>query len=282
MHAVRQRVATSKCWLLAWLPAECAVLGAERQECLASQLTPPACCRAAGIFFKHHQKHRPVELALLPARHHAQHGSSNHRAGAADSDGEEGAAGWEPHRARRRTLPPAGGQLVAGAAGAGHAVWQMNLLTCSPAGTQLVVAFICAHCMLFFIAAAESDYSEQSDQDTEGRQRPQRPRRAARQAAEEYLHELAGDAAAAAPAVGAAPAAAGGESLNAGAYESDGGEIERGPGPAGGCVWPSEWLVLWMPVRPSAILLTSLCTPACLPTCRQRAVERAAAGRGQR
>jgi transcription elongation factor Elf1 len=133
-------------------------------------------CNACGIFFKHHQKHRPVELALLPARHHAQHGSSHHRAGAADSDGEEGAAAWEPHRARRRTLP-----------------------------------------------AAESDYSEQSDQDTEGRRRPQRPRRAARQAAEEYLHELAGDAAAAAPAVGAVPAAAGGESLDAGAYESDGG-----------------------------------------------------------
>ena len=140
-----------------------------------------------------------------------------------------------------------------------------ELADVQPCYTQLFVAFIFAHCMLFFIAAAESDYSEQSDQDTEGRRRPQRPRRAARQAAEEYLHELAGDAAAAAPAVGAAPAAAGGQSLDAGAYESDGGKIEGGPGPAGGCVWPFEWLVLRMLVCPSTVLLTSLCTPTTCP-----------------
>ena len=75
-------------------------------------------CNACGIFFKHHQKHRPVELAQVPPRTHpAQHpppaaagkaaaGSSPPTAAAEDSEQEDGS--WERQRARRRTLPTAG------------------------------------------------------------------------------------------------------------------------------------------------------------------------------
>lgn len=123
-----------------------------------------------------------------------------------------------------------------------------------------------------FLAAAESDYSEQSDQDTEERRRPQRPRRAARQAAEDYLHELAGGAAAAAPAVGAALAAAAGESLDVGAYESDGGKLRHGavggrrPGVVRRLANPDR-LVLKLPARRRTLLTlpACLCLPAYLP-----------------
>lgn len=85
-------------------------------------------CNACGIFYKHHQKHRPVELTLQP--HRAQHpqGLSLPASGAAahpqpahsaeDSDAEEGgdagaagpASSWEP-RPRRRAPPPTGAML---------------------------------------------------------------------------------------------------------------------------------------------------------------------------
>ncbi|KAL4421697.1 hypothetical protein ABPG77_010641 [Micractinium sp. CCAP 211/92] len=141
-------------------------------------------CNACGIFYKHHQKHRPVELTLQPHRTQHPHVHSTPPSGAAahsadDSDGEEGdvagaagpAASWEP-RPRRRAPP-----------------------------------------------ATESDYSEQSDEEPE--RRPLRPRRA-RQQAEEYLHELAAEQGAAA-AAGLAVAGGEGEPLDAGAYDSDGG-----------------------------------------------------------
>ncbi len=146
-------------------------------------------CNACGIFYKHHQKHRPVELTLQPHRTQHPHAHSTPPSGAAahsadDSDGEEGdvagaagpAASWEP-RPRRRAPP-----------------------------------------------ATESDYSEQSDEEPE--RRPLRPRRA-RQQAEEYLHELAAEQGAAA-AAGLAVAGGEGEPLDAGAYDSDGGECPAG------------------------------------------------------
>jgi hypothetical protein len=119
-------------------------------------------CNACGIFFKHHQTHRPVELMLAPPRSHAapqqpRPASTPSPAPMApeDSEGEEGAqaAGWEPvPRARRRTAPP------------------------------------------------ESDDSEQSgDDDGEERRRSLRPRRP-RPHAQEHLLDLAA-AHAAAPAL---------------------------------------------------------------------------------
>ena len=89
---------------------------------------------------------------------------------------------------------------------------------------------------IFCPLPAESDYSEQSDEDgdPEERRRSLRPRRARREA-EGYLLELPNTAGAA----GAGPAAAGGavaaagvalgafqeeEALDAGAYDSEGGE----------------------------------------------------------
>ncbi|KAL4457629.1 hypothetical protein ABPG75_012494 [Micractinium tetrahymenae] len=147
-------------------------------------------CNACGIFYKHHQKHRPVELTLQP--HRAQHppGQAHLPGGAAahprpahsaeDSEAEEGglagaaapAGSWEPRPRRRTPLP------------------------------------------------TESDYSEQSDE--EAGRRPLRPRRA-RQQAEEYLHELAAEQGAAAAAAGLVEAGGEEEPLDAGAYDSEGG-----------------------------------------------------------
>ena len=147
-------------------------------------------CNACGIFFKHHQKHRPVELAMHPHHRAPPHPQAPHphparpTSSVEASDGEDAQAApdasWEPHPQRRRTSPAAG-----------------------------------------------SDESEQSeDEDGEGRRRSLRPRRA-RAAAEEYLQELrAGGEAGGAAAV--ANAAAGAEEpLDAGAYDSEAGE--RGP-----------------------------------------------------
>lgn len=156
-------------------------------------------CNACGIFFKHHQKHRPVELTLQPNRG-GQHPPAAPPAAAPmsrpahsaeDSEAEEAGlpgtgglhtAGWQPTRSRRRLLPTAN--------------------------------------------QTESDYSEQSDEDPEERRRSLRPRRA-RQAAEEYLHELAAGTAGAAVAamaveVGVAAGVEEDEAPDAGAHESDG------------------------------------------------------------
>lgn len=143
-------------------------------------------CNACGIFYKHHQKHRPVELTLQPLRAQHPHGHPLPPAhprpahSAEDSDAEDGGVGaaapagsWEPRQ--RRRAPP----------------------------------------------ATESEYSEQSDGEPE--RRPLRPRRA-RQQAEEYLHELAAEQGAAAAAAGLAVAGGEEEPLDAGAYDSDGGE----------------------------------------------------------
>lgn len=142
-------------------------------------------CNACGIFYKHHQKHRPVELTLQPLRAQHPHGHPLPPAhprpahSAEDSDAEDGGVGaaapagsWEPRQ--RRRAPP----------------------------------------------ATESEYSEQSDGEPE--RRPLRPRRA-RQQAEEYLHELAAEQGAAAAAAGLAVAGGEEEPLDAGAYDSDGG-----------------------------------------------------------
>lgn len=107
-------------------------------------------CNACGIFFKHHQMHRPVELMTQPPRSHQQllapcpvAASLLLASGYSDQEGAAGlSGGWEAAaRGRKRTVPE------------------------------------------------ESDYSEQSDDDPEERRRSLRPRRT-RQHAEEYLLEL--------------------------------------------------------------------------------------------
>lgn len=181
-------------------------------ECLFLLL---ACCfrQACGIFFKHHQMHRPVELMTQPPRSHQQllapcpvAASLLLASGYSDQEGAAGlSGGWEAAaRGRKRTVPE------------------------------------------------ESDYSEQSDDDPEERRRSLRPRRT-RQHAEEYLLELR----VAAMAGPAAATAGEQESPDAGALDSDGGEL----GQAGTAVISTEtpcwrrhaacWASCYGPVHPA-------------------------------